>query len=67
MIAYKTYLEEKGVNTDDVFDDALVQAKTDLEEALRDQKDLEAQLDEVLVHLFWKLFVAGTLVLRTYK
>ncbi|XP_063688179.1 myosin-3-like [Bolinopsis microptera] len=47
VIAYKTYLEEKGVNTDDVFDDALVQAKTDLEEALRDQKDLEAQLDEL--------------------
>ena len=30
-----------------MFDDAVVKAKTDLEEALRDKKDLEAQLDEV--------------------
>ncbi|KAL5250504.1 hypothetical protein ACHWQZ_G016293 [Mnemiopsis leidyi] len=47
IVAYRTYLEEKGVNTDDVFDDAVIKAKTDLEDALRDKKDLEAQLDEL--------------------
>ena len=31
-----------------MFDDAVIKAKTDLEDALRDKKDLEAQLDEVL-------------------
>ena len=40
------------MNTDNVFDDAVVQAKTDLEEALRDKQDLEAQLDEVMHETF---------------
>ena len=42
-----------------MFDDAVVKAKTDLEEALRDKKDLEAQLDEV-----GEFFCTSTLELR---
>ena len=49
IIAFKIVLDEKGINTDDVFDDVLVQAKTDLEEAKRDKEDLVAQLEEVFV------------------